>query len=280
MSITEKFRPKHVSDLVGNSKAISKVEDCILNSKVVLIYGPPGTGKTSCVHAIANDIGFKVREWNASDSRKKEDFEKIKREVESHPFNPTVYVLDEIDGAEHKKDEKQEFNGIVECIKNTRNPLVLICNDEFKIPKRVKELCERIRFYEPYVSDVTKVIHRIEQETGMKADYSKVSKDVRNSILSAFFGTDRYSDKNVFEIMTDFFKSGDITKLTEDHFIWLIDNGCHQFKGRKLYNFYILLEVCDRLNNFTPLKMFYGGKEKVEYPRYFRRLKALRREKR
>jgi len=128
-TITEQFRPKTFNDLVGNPKAMKDVRNCIKSSKVCLLYGPPGNGKTSSVYAIASDMKYKVREWNASDSRRKEDLVQILRELKNKPFTPTVYLLDEIDGAEN-------FNAIIDCVMNTKNPLVLICNNFYKIPKK------------------------------------------------------------------------------------------------------------------------------------------------
>ena len=280
MSLTEIFRPTTRAELIGNSKAVAKLEECILSNRVCILYGDAGLGKTSAVGVIAHDLGWQTREWNASDSRKKEDFIQIIRELKNRSFSPTIFILDEIDGAVKKKDDAKDkvidYNSIAECLKNTHSPLVLICNDLYQVPKPVTDLCEKIRFYPPTVAEVSQVIRRIEQASGMKADYSRISHDIRNSILNCFYGSSSYHSQTIFEEVEEYFKSGNTKQLTSDHYIWLLDNGCTQFKGRKMFEFYNLLDVCDRIGNFKPLSIMKGGKETVEYPRFIKRAKVLR----
>ena len=269
MSLPTQFVPMHKSELVGNKKAFNTAEDAVLSGKTAILYGPAGVGKTSFVHAVANDMGWQVREWNASDSRKRENFEQILRELRNRPFTSTLYFLDETDGCD-------DFKGLENCIKNSKNPLVLACNDLYAIPKFVTDLCEKIQFYPPTVAEVSQVIRRIEQASGMKADYSRISHDIRNSILNCFYGSSSYHSQTIFEEVEEYFKTGNTKQLTSDHYIWLLDNGCAQFKGRKMFEFYNLLDVCDRIGNFKPLSIIKGGKEKIEYPRFIKRAKVLR----
>jgi hypothetical protein len=39
--------------------------------RAALLSGPPGIGKTTTAHAVANDLGYEVVEFNASDTRSK-----------------------------------------------------------------------------------------------------------------------------------------------------------------------------------------------------------------
>ena len=276
MSLPTQFIPQHKADLVGNKKAFSMAEDAVLSGKTALMHGPAGVGKTSFVHTIANDLGWQVREWNASDSRKKDDFIQIIRELKNNPFSTTLFFLDEIDGSVKEKKGDIDYNAIADCIRNTHNLLILACNSLYEVPKSITDLCEKIQFYPPTTAEVSQVIRRIEQATGMKADYSKISHDIRNSILNCFYHSTAYHSQTVFEDIEDFFKMGKTSQLTSDHYIWLLDNGCAQYKGKKQYDFYQLLAVCDRIGNFKPLSIMKGGKEKVEYPRFIKRAKVLR----
>lgn len=273
MSLTEIFRPKTESDLVGNVKAIKKVKECLKSKRVFILHGDPGIGKTSAVHALARDLGMKVYERNASDRRKKEDMKSFLRQLSSKPFVPTVFLLDEIDGAE-------SFKIIEKCIKNAQNPLALICNNFYKIPRRVTQLCERIRFYNPRINEVSAVIQRIEKETGMKADHSRLSHDIRNSINNAFFGGKRYNSENNYEIIKDAFR-GKIKDLNRNHFIWLLDNAPNFHRGRSLHTFLQMLAVADRIERFEPITTTKSsfGSGKVEYPRYIKRARILKRKR-
>lgn len=274
-SLTERFRPKRLKDLIGNPTPIKNLVKAIKECKPCIVYGPPGIGKTSAVHAIGNENGYRVLELNASDKRKKEDMERVIRQVASNVFVPTIFLLDEIDGAE-------DFVALEECVNHAKNPLVLICNDYYKVKKKalkLTQICKTIKFKRPWRSQITKLIERIEKETGKKADKTVVTNDVRNSILCAFYGGQKNVTTDDFKIVTNFFQKGDITQLKDKHLLWLLDNGQTCFKGKKLYDFYILLELVSRIGRFTPLKIFSEGRGRIQYPRYLNRRKIFRRVK-
>lgn len=271
--LVERFRPKKLDDLIGNPTAIKKLVKCVNESKPCILQGPPGIGKTSAVFALANEKGYKVIEVNASDQRKSEDMERIIRQVASNVFFPTIFLLDEIDGAE-------DFKSIEACVNNAKNPLVLICNDFYKVQRKSKKLtqvCEIIKFNRPWQSQISKLIERIAKETGRKADYTNVSNDVRNSILCAFYGGQKNMSQDDFKTITNFFTKGDTSQLEEKHLIWLLDNAHENFKGKKLYNFYQALELVSRTGRFEILKQFSEGRGRTEYPRYLKRRSILRR---
>lgn len=271
--MVELFRPKKVSDLIGNPTAIKQFIDCITKNRPCILHGPPGVGKTSCVYAYANEKGYTIHELNASDQRKTEDMENIIRQIQSHTFFPTIFLLDEIDGAE-------DFKALEECASNARNPLVFICNDLYKVQKKAKKLsqiCEVIKFNHPWTSQISKLIERLEKETGKKADYTNISNDVRNSILCAFYGGNKNQTIDDFKIVGNFFSKGDITQLEERHLIWLLDNAQQNFKGKKLYNFYQALELASRTGRFQVLQSFGGNcSGRVEYPRFLKRRSILK----
>ena len=274
-NLTELFRPKKLKDLIGNPTSIKKLIKAVKENKPCILHGPPGVGKTSSVYALANDLGYKVHELNASDQRKAEDMERIIRQVSSNTFVPTIFLLDEIDGAE-------SFKSIEQCVNNAKNPLVLICNDFYKVQRKAKELtqiCETIKFKRPWISQISKLIERIEKKIGRKADYTNISNDVRNSILCAFYGGQKGSTSDDFKIIKGFFNKGEIVNLEQKHLLWLMDNGHENFKGRKLYNFYRLLATVSVTNRFSPLKQFSGGRARVQYPRYLKRKKIFKRTK-
>lgn len=273
MSLTEQFRPRKLDDLIGNPTSIKHFAKCIETAKPCILYGPPGVGKTSLVLAYAKEKGYKVHELNASDQRRSEDMESIIRQVASNLFVPTIFLLDEIDGAE-------DFKALEDCVNNAKNPLVLICNDLYKVQRKSKKLtqiCETIKFNHPWVSQISKLIERIEKETGKKADYTNISNDVRNSILCAFYGGEKCQTIDDFKTVTNFFQKGDVSQLNEKHLYWLLDNGHENFKGRKLYNFYKLLELVSVTGRFQPLRQFSEGKGQVQYPRYLKRNSIFKR---
>ncbi|MDD2679131.1 MAG: AAA family ATPase, partial [Candidatus Nanoarchaeia archaeon] len=73
---TEKYRPKHLRDVIGQENIIKRLNAFTLTDSMphLLFAGPPGTGKTTCALALANDV-YKGNvkenflELNASDER-------------------------------------------------------------------------------------------------------------------------------------------------------------------------------------------------------------------
>ena len=81
-----------------------------MGAKAALISGPPGIGKTTSARIVANHLGFKVLEWNASDVRSKISIENgISHLANNHTLkgstgnnmninSKTLIIMDEIDG--------------------------------------------------------------------------------------------------------------------------------------------------------------------------------------
>jgi Holliday junction DNA helicase RuvB len=72
----------------------------------VLAYGPPGTGKTSMAYCLANELGLSLFLTVCSEFRDQRDvlraFSDIGERERSAP-NGTLWLLDEIDGAENRR---------------------------------------------------------------------------------------------------------------------------------------------------------------------------------
>ncbi len=167
---SEIYRPKKVSEVLGNPKAIKEIEEWIDSwkkgkYKALLLYGPPGTGKTSVAKAIANDLRYDFVEMNASDQR---SYKVIKEIVGPASQTSTLdkeesrlILLDEIDGITGRED-RGGVRGIIEIIKDTRNPIVLIANNPY-VPqlKTLKRYCKSVEFKKIHVSTMIKIMEKI-----------------------------------------------------------------------------------------------------------------------
>ena len=113
---------KYVNPFIQTSRAKAPTtmdeEFSQTNKKILMLYGPPGTGKSTLARVLARQVGYEVREVNASDKRNGEELvNEIKNAITTNAhFNrtgfsndknkngdegkkPVCLILDEIDGA-------------------------------------------------------------------------------------------------------------------------------------------------------------------------------------
>jgi replication factor C large subunit len=198
---TEKYRPRHLHDIVGNERAVTTLrawaeqwdKGTTPSKRAMVLAGKPGTGKTSSALALANDFGWTVVELNASDARNEAVIKKIatagavNETLDSFGnFTPTrdggrkLIVLDEADNLYEKIEGGGELGdrggkkAIVETIQQTKQPIILIVNNYYDLVKGggepLKKLAVLIQFYETNPSQILELLKRICVEEGITAD--------------------------------------------------------------------------------------------------------------
>ncbi|MCX6696346.1 MAG: replication factor C large subunit [Methanoregula sp.] len=153
MDWTEKYRPAHLQDIVGNTTVVRQMADWAKTwtrrSKPLLLYGKPGIGKTSSAHALAHDMGWDVIELNASDQRTAPVIERIagigSTTASLTGSSKKLIIIDEADNLQGTSD-RGGAKAIIECIKNTRQPIVLIANDLYGLSSELRVRCEPVQF--------------------------------------------------------------------------------------------------------------------------------------
>jgi len=192
---TEKYRPKSLVEIVGNKPAISEIINWadkwnkgIPKNRAIILAGNPGVGKTSCALALAKDYGWSVIELNTSDAR---NATKIKNVATAGAINETfdnngefissqyggrkLIILDEADNlyervksSNDKKNDLSDKGGkraIVDTIKITNQPIILIVNDYYNLIKGsgeiLKRICKLIKFYNPYSKPIFEMLKKI-----------------------------------------------------------------------------------------------------------------------
>ncbi len=162
----EKYRPRHMKDIINQRNAIQKVNDWVRSwiggmpkKKALLLAGPPGSGKTSTVYALANDYGFEVIELNASDER---TVEKIKRYIGA-AYTLDVFrrrrkliFLDEADNMESSGARE-----IAKLIERARNPIIMAANYYWKVPKEIRSRAEIVEYKRLTQRDIQTALYRI-----------------------------------------------------------------------------------------------------------------------
>lgn len=194
---TDKYKPKKISDIMGQKEVIKKFENWIKRyqekdptvERCVLLTGQPGLGKSSSAFCILEQYGFNVKEFNASDIRTKalvgESLYNLIDIGSVIKGKPIAIIMDEIDGM--SGGDKGGLSEIVRYVNPNRGkgnrkknkddkmikvpPIVCICNDV--TDKKLKDFrkdCLELQFEPATKADMMVLIKRICREEKMRID--------------------------------------------------------------------------------------------------------------
>ncbi|MBS7644461.1 MAG: replication factor C large subunit [Candidatus Bathyarchaeia archaeon] len=177
---TVKYRPKSLSEVVGNSEAkkalLSWLRDFQAGravKKAALLYGPSGTGKTVTVEAAARDLNLDLVEVNASDKRTGELLERIagRAAVQGDLYGRgRIILLDEIDGINLQED-KGAVPVLLKILAEAENPIVFTANDPWNpMIRPLREASLLIEFKRLGLRDSIPFLRRICSLEGVEAD--------------------------------------------------------------------------------------------------------------
>lgn len=133
MSLSEKYRPKKYSEMIGQEKAVIEVKIFLKEfpkKKALLLYGPPGTGKTTLATVAARENEAEIFELNSSDLRNRAKLEEVLKpaSVQTSLFKKKkILLVDEVDGV-----TGTDIGGIPELIRiveKSSHPIIITGND-------------------------------------------------------------------------------------------------------------------------------------------------------
>ncbi len=189
---TEKYRPRTLSSVVGNPKAVADLTawakqwaSGIPKYRAVVLMGSPGIGKTTSAEALARDMGWDIIEMNASDQRTGEAIRQTAlKGAFSNSFDDDgefvtvkdgklkLIVLDEADSLFGNAD-RGAMPVIVELIRTTKQPVILIVNDFYELSRKssaIKSETLQITFQRPTSVSIVKALRNICKGEGIEAD--------------------------------------------------------------------------------------------------------------
>ena len=207
---TEKYRPRSLGDIMGNQVALRKIRRWadswkagIPRVRTLVLQGEPGTGKTSAALALANDMGWDHIEMNASDQRNAASIESVAGAgsanqtftasgefLSSSVGKRKLVILDEADNLFGNQD-RGGAKAIVETIRNTGQPMILIVNDyndlKHKAPA-VEKLAEKAVFTRLSKVEVSSVLKAVldREKIGSQPDViDKIAENAEGDLRAA-----------------------------------------------------------------------------------------------
>jgi replication factor C large subunit len=241
----EKYRPQTLSQVVGHNKAVEELKQWaqswlqrIPEARAVVLYGRAGIGKTSAAHALAHDMGWEAIEMNASDQRTADIIEKIAgaaSQMSSLEGRKRLLIMDEADNIHGTSDRGGE-RAIVEIIKKTNQPIVLIANELYDMSAGLRGACKPIQFNSVMSRSMIPALKKIAEIEGVTLELGVLEKitenangDLRSAIndlqamaqgktklgLADIVDVQRDTKENIFKVMVKILKGRNIREAHE-----------------------------------------------------------------
>lgn len=310
---TEKYRPKTLDGVIGNPKAVKELKEWAeswnnnaVSKKAVVLIGTPGIGKTTSAEALASDMGWGILEMNASDQRTGDIIRTVAlRGANSETFNDSgdflsskdggrkLIVLDEADNLFGNAD-RGALPVIVELIRETKQPVILIVNDFYALSKKssvIKNETLQLKFQRPTAISITKALKKIAIAENISVNDDAMSQIVKNSngdvraavrdLESLAVGndvittddasqlSDRVVRKSMYDLMNSIFRKSDamgsrmmlrgIDEEPEFVMLWVDENMPYEFRDvSDLVRGYERLSKADIFLGRVSRRQYYG----------------------
>jgi len=209
--LTEKYRPRQLSDIVSQDSNIKILKECLEHNRLphMLFSGPPGTGKTSTIMALSRELHgehykLMILELNGSDDRginvirsQIKNFARIKNLLNAD--KPKIIILDEADSL--TTDAQFALRRVIEKYTNNVR-FCIICNYLNKVIPAIQSRCVLFRFSSINLKSVKSRIKFIKKEENLKIKSSHIdtlcnyAKGDFRKILN-FLQQDDFSEENM-----------------------------------------------------------------------------------
>lgn len=270
MLLTEKYRPKKISELVFvNEEYENKFKEWIEKKSIdthLLLFGKPGTGKSSSINVILNE--FETTDYiryNMSDKTSIDDMRKVIDYASSSPISAPfkLIILEEFERASPQAQDSLKY--VLDTYSNWCR-FIFTTNNIAKISTAIQSRCQRFEFNTLKIEDfLTRIVKILTMENISFDNLDIVSKYVQtyypdlraciNAIdqhtienkLQPLFDDDTYTTDKFNDIIKVLYTS-DITTLKKK-LSSTISNEEYEVFYQYLYNNLSLLGSMDKWDN-------------------------------
>jgi replication factor C large subunit len=258
---SEKYRPKDLSEFVGNPSAVEEVRKWAIEwerkkaGKPIMLAGPSGVGKSCLAYALAGTLGWEVIELNASDFRDERSVEKLfLGGGASSLFGKTrLMLVDDADSMAPSED-RGGLGAVAKAASAMAMPIIVTVEDAYdRKVAALRNYCARVDLKRINSATVEKVLRRIVKEEGAKISEEQLSAiaqnasgDLRsaiNDLQGGNFASAREREKNVFDSVRSVLKGDNYLEgrqaamsLSVDHDtfkLWIGENIPNEYEKKE-----------------------------------------------
>ena len=199
MRLAEKYKPKNISEVIGQQEAVAKLLNWLAvwkKGRAMIFHGPPGVGKSALVQALAREKNFEFIEVA------EENAETIVTAAKQHSLlrKQKVILFENVDFADTKLAKK--------IVENSIFPVILTVDNIYSNKSRtLKAFCDVIEFKRISPFTMEKKLKEIAQLESIESSAIKTAGDMRAALIDLDSGLDsRDREPTVFEVLRALFK--------------------------------------------------------------------------